>query len=100
MGCRIHWKTRPFAQAVLEGFLIRGKTFRVGLYARVSTQDQQTPPMQLAAMRDYAKRRGWVVATESKEVGSGAKTRPLREKLLKAARRLKSCGTLRTFVGN
>jgi hypothetical protein len=36
----------------LEGFLIRGKTFRVGLYARVSTQDQQTLPMQLAAMRD------------------------------------------------
>ena len=67
--------------------MARGKTFRVGLYARVSTQDQQTLPMQLAAMRDYAKRRGWTVASESKEVGSGAKTRPLREELLKAARR-------------
>ena len=67
--------------------MARGKTFRVGLYARVSTQDQQTLPMQLAAMRDYAKRRGWIVATESKEVGSGAKMRPLREELLKAARR-------------
>lgn len=43
--------------------------------------------MQFAAMRDYAKRRGWTVATESKEVGSGAKTRPLRDELLKAARR-------------
>lgn len=43
--------------------------------------------MQLAAMRDYAKRRGWIVATESKEVGSGAKSHPLREELLKAARR-------------
>lgn len=67
--------------------MARGKTFRVGLYARGSTQDQQTLPMQLAAMRDYAKRRGWIVATESKEVGSGAKMRPLREELLKAARR-------------
>jgi len=32
--------------------------FRVGLYARVSTHDQQTLPMQLSAMRAYAKRGG------------------------------------------
>ena len=43
--------------------------------------------MQLAAMREYAKRRGWKVALEVKEVGSGAKTRPKREELLRAARR-------------
>jgi DNA invertase Pin-like site-specific DNA recombinase len=61
--------------------------FRVGLYARVSTHDQQTLPMQLSAMRAYAKRRGWKVAVEEKEVGSGAKTRPKREELLRAARR-------------
>jgi DNA invertase Pin-like site-specific DNA recombinase len=61
--------------------------FKVGLYARVSTHDQQTLPMQLAAMREYAKRRGWKVALEEKEVGSGAKTRPKREELLRAARR-------------
>lgn len=60
---------------------------KVGLYARVSTHDQQTLPMQLAAMREYAKRRGWKVALEEKEVGSGAKTRPKREELLRAARR-------------
>ena len=43
--------------------------------------------MQLSAMRAYAKRRGWSVATEVKEIGSGAKTRPQREEILKAARR-------------
>jgi DNA invertase Pin-like site-specific DNA recombinase len=32
---------------------------RAGLYARVSTNDQQTLPMQLRAMREYAVRRGW-----------------------------------------
>jgi putative DNA-invertase from lambdoid prophage Rac len=60
---------------------------KVGLYARVSTHDQQTLPMQLAAMREYTKRRGWKIASEEKEVGSGAKTRPKREELLRAARR-------------
>ncbi|MGH8200217.1 MAG: recombinase family protein [Steroidobacteraceae bacterium] len=59
----------------------------MGLYARVSTQDQQTLPMQMSAMRAYAKRRGWSVALEEKEVGSGAKTRPRHEELLRAARR-------------
>src|SRR5664279_190847 len=34
------------------------KMFRVGLYARVSTNDQQTLPMQSRAMREYAARRG------------------------------------------
>jgi putative DNA-invertase from lambdoid prophage Rac len=60
---------------------------KVALYARVSTHDQQTLPMQLSAMRAYAKRRGWKVALEEKEVGSGAKTRPKRDELLRAARR-------------
>ena len=35
------------------------KMFRAGLYARVSTNDQQTLPMQTRAMREYAARRGW-----------------------------------------
>jgi putative DNA-invertase from lambdoid prophage Rac len=65
----------------------RGKTPRVGLYARVSTHDQQTLPMQLSAMREYAKKRSWAVAVEVKDVGSGATTRPNREKLIDAARR-------------
>jgi putative DNA-invertase from lambdoid prophage Rac len=65
----------------------RGKSHRVGLYARVSTHDQQTLPMQLSAMRSYARKRGWTVAIEVKDVGSGATTRPLREKLIETARR-------------
>jgi len=63
------------------------KMTRAGLYARVSTQDQQTLPMQNRAMRDYAARRGWTIAMQVKEVGSGATQRQLREKLLDAARR-------------
>src|SRR5215470_12394393 len=34
-----------------------------------------------------AKRRGWKVSLEEREIGSGAKTRPKREQLLRAARR-------------
>jgi len=63
------------------------KATRVGLYARVSTLDQQTLPMQSRSMREYAVRRGWTIALQVKEVGSGATQRQLREKLLEAARR-------------
>src|SRR5512141_819301 len=63
------------------------KMFRAGLYARVSTNDQQTLPMQTRAMREYAARRGWMVALQAREVGSGAVKREAREKLLEAARR-------------
>ena len=63
------------------------KAIRVGLYARVSTQDQQTLPMQNKAMREYASRRDWTIAMQIKEVGSGASQRELREKLIEAARR-------------
>ena len=61
--------------------------FRAGLYARVSTQDQQTIPMQTRALREYATRRGWTIALQVKEIGSGASQRERREKLLEAARR-------------
>ena len=63
------------------------KMFRVGLYARVSTFDQHTIPLQIRALREYAARRGWTIAMQVKEVGSGAAQRELREKLLDAARR-------------
>ena len=63
------------------------KMFRAGLYARVSTSDQQTLPMQSRAMREYAARRGWTIALQVREVGSGAGKREAREKLLAAARR-------------
>jgi DNA invertase Pin-like site-specific DNA recombinase len=61
--------------------------FRVGLYARVSTNDQQTLPMQSRAMREYAARQGWTIAMQVCEVGSGAVKREAREKQLKVARR-------------
>jgi putative DNA-invertase from lambdoid prophage Rac len=63
------------------------KMFRVGLYARVSTHDQKTLPLQIRAMREYAAKRSWEVAIQTKEVGSGAVERELREKLMAAARR-------------
>ena len=63
------------------------KMFRAGLYARVSTNDQQTLPMQSRVMREYAARRGWTIAMQVREVGSGATQRQAREKLLEAARR-------------
>lgn len=89
----------PLEMPVKQGSGIRksGKVFgqgqktakmvRVGLYARVSTQDQQTLPMQSRAMREYAARRGWTIAMQVKEVGSGAAQRQRREELLEAARR-------------
>ena len=64
-----------------------GAVPRVGLYARVSTHDQQTLPLQLSAMRDYAKRRGWAVVLKVEDVGSGVRERPKREELLRVARR-------------
>jgi DNA invertase Pin-like site-specific DNA recombinase len=63
------------------------KMFRVGLYARVSTHDQKTLPMQMRAMREYAAKRGWEIAVQIKEVGSGAVERELRGKVMAAARR-------------
>ena len=66
------------------GFLA---TLRVGLYARVSTLDQQTLPLQIRAMREYAFKRGWTIVTQIKEVGSGGAQRERREVLLAVARR-------------
>jgi putative DNA-invertase from lambdoid prophage Rac len=65
----------------------RPKMFRAGLYARVSTNDQQTLAMQNRAMREYAARRGWTIALQIREVNSGAVRREAREKVLEAARR-------------
>jgi DNA invertase Pin-like site-specific DNA recombinase len=57
------------------------------LYARVSTHDQQTLPLQIHAMREYAAKRRWTIVAQIKEVGSGASQRERRETLLAAARR-------------
>ncbi len=63
------------------------KLFRAGLYARVSTDDQQTLAMQNRAMQEYVNRRGWTIALQVREVNSGAARREAREKVLEAARR-------------
>ncbi len=62
---------------------------KVGIYARVSTQDQQTLPLQIKDLRQFAKRRKWKIEVEISDVASGAKTRPKREELLKLARQRK-----------
>ena len=63
------------------------KMLRAGLYARVSTNDQQTLPMQNRALREYAARRGWTIVVQVREVGSGAAHREARQQLIEAARR-------------
>ena len=60
---------------------------RVAVYARVSTHDQQTLGLQVEAMTAYIRERGWKVAKQIKDIGSGVKERCGRELLLKAARR-------------
>jgi DNA invertase Pin-like site-specific DNA recombinase len=60
---------------------------RAAVYARVSTHDQQTLGMQADAMTAYVEDRGRRLARRVEDVGSGAKHRPGRDSLLKAARR-------------
>jgi DNA invertase Pin-like site-specific DNA recombinase len=43
--------------------------------------------MQTRALREYAVRRGWTVAMQVREVGSGAVERKARQQLMEAARR-------------
>jgi putative DNA-invertase from lambdoid prophage Rac len=64
-----------------------GHPLRVALYARVSTHDQQTLPLQIRTLREYAVKRGWTIVAQMKEVGSGASQRELRTTLIAAARR-------------
>jgi len=61
---------------------------RSALYCRVSTTDQNVD-MQLAALREYADRRGWRVAAEYVDHGiSGSREkRPALDKLMADARR-------------
>jgi DNA invertase Pin-like site-specific DNA recombinase len=60
---------------------------RAALYARVSTHDQQTLRLQTGSMKSYVKDRGWSVVKQIEDIGSGAKDRPGREALMRAARR-------------
>ena len=60
---------------------------RAALYARVSTSDQQTLPMQLEEMTSYATNRGWKIVNQVSDIGSGVSERGKREELLQEARR-------------
>lgn len=60
---------------------------RVAIYARVSTHDQKTLPMQLEKCSSFASSRGWEVTINVNEIGSGAIKRPEREKLLQLCRK-------------
>ncbi len=64
-------------------------TRRAALYARVSTDDKgQDPETQLRQLREFAGRRGFVVAEEFVDVASGTRNdRPRYKKLMEAARR-------------
>jgi DNA invertase Pin-like site-specific DNA recombinase len=60
---------------------------KVGLYARVSTHDQQTLALQREAMEAYVQQRAWEIAVLVEEIGSGGRERWQREALMRAARR-------------
>ena len=59
----------------------------MGLYARVSTHDQQTLALQQEAMVAYARQRGGSIVMTVEEVGSGVSERLKRDALMRAARR-------------
>src|SRR3977135_177323 len=64
-----------------------GHPLRIGLYARVSTHDQQTLPLQIRVMREYVAKRGWTIVVQIKEGGSGWEQGERRATLIAAARR-------------
>src|SRR5205085_11751760 len=69
---RCHTPEMPRKQAFpeIDSPKVFGHPLRVGLYARVSTHDQQTLPLQIRSMREYAAKRNWTIAAQIKEVGS------------------------------
>jgi putative DNA-invertase from lambdoid prophage Rac len=81
-------QNQEFAKARRRGVFGQGEAgVRVGLYARVSTHDQQTLPLQFSAMREHAEHRGWNIVMTVEDIGSGVRERPKREDLIRAARR-------------
>lgn len=63
--------------------------FRVALYARVSTLNNQDPEMQLSELREYALRRGWQVTREyvDKGISGAVESRPELNHLMADARK-------------
>jgi len=62
---------------------------RAALYARVSTKEQNTLPMQMKTVKSLARQRSWSVTMVVSEIASGRATRPERETIMEAARRRK-----------
>ena len=60
---------------------------KLGLYARVSTHEQQTLALQREAMTAYAQQRQGSIVLTVEEVGSGVRERRQRDILMRAARR-------------
>src|SRR5215510_14585067 len=60
---------------------------KMGLYARVSTHDQQTLALQRDALVAYAQQRSGAIVTVVEDVSSGGQERRQRETLMQAARR-------------
>ena len=50
---------------------------RAVIYARISTNDQNTIPMQIKKCREYAKARSWTVSHIIKDIASGADQLPM-----------------------
>ena len=62
-------------------------TMQMGLYARVSTHDQQTLALQRNALGAYAQQRRGAIVAVVEESGAGVNERLQREGLRRAARR-------------
>src|SRR5665648_89514 len=62
---------------------------RAAIYARVSSWDQNTLPIQLRDCLEYAKKRGWELVHSESETASGVKKRPSRDVIIKLARQRK-----------
>ena len=73
-------KNRGLRMGSGPGFLARDTGItKVGLYARVSTHDQQTLALPREAMAAYARQRGWSIVMMVEDVSSGASERRQRE---------------------
>jgi len=93
------WQFRQEIYIIKKEFLVdhqiivnpvfMSKTKRAALYARISTsEDRQDPQTQLHRLREYAAHRGFEVAGQYVDTGSGRdETRPAYQNLLQAARR-------------
>src|SRR4029450_4990339 len=76
------------ARRILAGVLARDTAaMKLGLYARVSTHEQQTLALQRDALMAYAQQRQGAIVLMIEDVGSGVSERRQRDALLRAARR-------------